>query len=747
MIEFSVKASIMIVAAVMVVAIWQSRTDKLMRIRKAKTYALIGLCFVSIAEGVKSAAILGEINELITPATRQVADLSASAVVSLGMVICMLAVWRWLDAGKKLSWIADYQVERSGELHARLVESGLALSTVPAVLYRASNISCNPASARFEFLNDKVEEILGYSRHELESNPRGLTRLMHPEDRRQFFYSDLPAAMRRERSVLEHRFRHRDGSYRWIRRHVRQVGGTDGRGVELIGCAFDVTDLKGAEARLQNFMEFAPDAVLMVDRGRKIIMANTLAIDTFANSGEDLVGQKIDTLFADDSRRLGLQLIGAEFATESVRREVSENEIVCRRNDGSELPAEIVPRAIDVGERCFVAISIRDVSARKETEAKLHQAQKMEAVGQLTGGLAHDFNNMLTVITGNLQMIDLENLSESDRDYADEAMRAVDLAADLTSRLLTFSRQQVLRPEDVLVNDLVNNIQGLLCRTIGEEITFQTNLSDEVWPVRADPSQLENALVNLTINARDALESGGHLEITTANIVIGDGNDSSVPDLPPGEYVLLAVGDNGSGISEGRLQRIFEPFYTTKEPGKGSGLGLSMVYGFVKQSGGNVLISSKDGVGTTVKLYLPRSSNEGQGAIEQVSTVDDSPTGTERILLVEDNDAVRSIARELLTSLEYDVIEAGSGPRALELLRAEERFDLLFTDMVMPGGLTGIELAEEMRRSKPELKVLYTSGYTGSMAKGGLSQASGNVLQKPYLKESLAKSVRETLDH
>ena len=368
----------------------------------------------------------------------------------------------------------------------------------------------------------------------------------------------------------------------------------------------------------------------------------------------------------------------------------------------------------------------------------------MEAVGQLTGGIAHDFNNMLTVISGNLEMLDLSRVNEEDRTNVVVAKSATARAAELTNRLLAFSRQQDLEPENTHVSKLVASMTELLQRTLSEHIVLDTQLAADLWQTRIDRSQLENALVNLCINARDAMQSsGGTLRISSANV--SEDEAANIPDLPTGQYIRLTIADDGDGIAADDLPRIFEPFYTTKQKGKGSGLGLSMVYGFVRQSGGRIIVSSQAGCGTTVSIYLPRSSCELRQESLGQSAGADAPTGSERILVVEDNASVRRVARDLLKSLNYEVLEADSGPGALELMRRGEDFDLLFTDLVMPGGLTGVELAESMRVDRPELKVLFTSGYSG--AEDGLhTPADERVLHKPYLKEALAKTVRKTLD-
>ena len=440
-------------------------------------------------------------------------------VIAIGIVICTFAVLRWLDAGKKLSWIADYEVDRSGELQARLVERGLALSTVPAILYRGRWSRKDGTVAEQRFLNDKVEEILGHPREELERNPERSLELMHPDDRRRYIDEDVSSTIKSDWTVMEHRFRHRDGGYRWIRRNVRRITDVDSDVHEVIGCGFDVTDLKDAEARLQNFLDFAPDAVVTVDESGTIIMANEQAGRSFADRNDELIGRSVCSLFAPGFQDDMSELVAGEFRGGREWRKGIEQEVVCRRTDGRTFPAEINLSAIDTGDERLVAIGVHDISHRKETEAALQQAQKMEAVGQLTGGIAHDFNNMLTVISGNLDMLDLYAVDDENRVNIIAARAATARAAELTNRLLAFSRQQVLEPENTSVNELVAGMSDMLQRTLVENVTLETNLAEDLWQARIDTSQLENALVNLCINARDAMQAaGGVLRISTANI-------------------------------------------------------------------------------------------------------------------------------------------------------------------------------------------------------------------------------------
>ena len=395
-----------------------------------------------------------------------------------------------------------------------------------------------------------------------------------------------------------------------------------------------------------------------------------------------------------------------------------------------------------------------EIARRSEAEEALRQAQKMEAVGQLTGGIAHDFNNLLTVVTGNIARAQraLEAAGSSDartQRSLENAMKGAERAAALTQRLLAFSRRQPLSPKPIDLDKLVTGMSDLLQRTLGEHIRLEIVTSPGLWRTEADPNQLESAILNLGLNARDAMPRGGELTIETTNARLDESYAATQAEVPPGQYVMIAVTDTGTGMSKEVIERAFEPFFTTKEVGKGTGLGLSMIYGFVKQSGGHVKIYSEEGHGTTIKIYLPRLLSEIGGDSE----ADNLPMGVEvsarreTILVVEDDDDVRIYTVESLQELGYEVLEAHDGPSALRLLRLHGKpVDLLFTDVVMPG-MSGSELAAEARKTQPHLKVLYTSGYTrNAIVHNGRLDHGVEVIVKPFTFEALAQKIRDTID-
>jgi len=394
-------------------------------------------------------------------------------------------------------------------------------------------------------------------------------------------------------------------------------------------------------------------------------------------------------------------------------------------------------------------ISVEDITETRQQQQQLAQAQKMEAVGQLTGGVAHDFNNMLTSLMGYLDLLrDGARLDAADADLVDAALRVSERGASLTRHLLAFSRKQVLAPTPVDVNALIDGMSDLLQRTLGESIVIETDLSDALWPVLVDDAQLSHALLNLAINARDAMPDGGRLRIATANIELEEPLINGSDQLPAGAYVRLTVSDNGSGIAPEHLDSVFEPFFTTKDVGEGSGLGLSMVYGFVRQSDGAVSIDSTPDAGTSVAMYLPRLET---AASVTPPAADRPPAavagGGETVLLVEDDAEVRAYVAHALANLGYRVLPSSDGHDAIASMNGHDRIDLLLTDMVLPGGMDGLAVADAFRAARPDARVLFMSGYAESEARRRLSnEAAGGVLAKPFTLDKLGEAVRHALE-
>ena len=393
----------------------------------------------------------------------------------------------------------------------------------------------------------------------------------------------------------------------------------------------------------------------------------------------------------------------------------------------------------------FVLV-LSDITELRHREAQLRQAQKMEAVGQLTGGVAHDFNNALMIIMANIEVL-LENtgVDPETSSRLGRIQGAAHRAAELVQQLLAMSRKQKLKPQLTDLNELVTGTTRLLQRTLGEHVEVQTVLAPGAWRANVDRAQLEAALVNLALNARDAMRDGGRLLIETRNTSFDQDYVERNPDAVVGEYVLLAVTDTGDGMTPDVLERAFEPFFTTKDIGAGTGLGLSMVYGFIKQSRGHIKIYSEAGHGTTIRMYLPRGdAAESETRVVPAASL---PRGHERILLVEDDDMVRAAVRDQLASLGYEVSQAANGPEGLELLRDEAGFDLLLTDVVMPWPLSGKQLADEVNKRWPGMRILFMSGYTeNAMLNHGHLAFGARLLGKPFRKADLARAVRRALD-
>ncbi len=390
------------------------------------------------------------------------------------------------------------------------------------------------------------------------------------------------------------------------------------------------------------------------------------------------------------------------------------------------------------------AVAAAEMERRKIAEESLRHAQRMEAVGQMTGGVAHDFNNLLTVVTGSLDMI-LRGVKDDARvkRLAEAALRATNRGERLTHQLLMFSRREVMRPETLNLNRLLLEFDGLVRRAVGEKVDVELDLDPGLDPSHVDQVQFEAAMLNLVVNARDALGDGGKLVIETQNVVLDEAYAAANPEVKPGAYVLVAVSDKGAGIAAADLPHVFEPFFSTKDVGRGSGLGLSQVYGFAKESGGHVAIYSEIGIGTTVKLYLPRSTQRPMEVMRHDMLPLRTATGGETILVVEDDEAVLATAVESLGDLGYRVLTAQNGREALEIVKGGEKIDILFSDIVMPGGINGAELAAEARRLRPSIKVLLTSGYTGAaLAREHGLPADMPVLGKPYRRDELAAQLR-----
>jgi PAS domain S-box-containing protein len=518
--------------------------------------------------------------------------------------------------------------------------------------------------------------------------------------------------------------------------------------VRALELSTSIAQLKDTERRFHLLIEAVTDyAIFMLDPSGHIINWNRGAERIKGYSREEVIGGHFSKFYTPEDRQIGLPAKALGTARLTGKYEAEGWRV---RKGGERFWANVLINAIhdENGALLGFAKITRDLTERRTAEEQLRQAQKMEAIGQLTGGIAHDFNNMLHVISGNLSLLQRPEIRDSEgrNKLINSAVRSAQRAALLVQQLLAFSRKQALEPITVSANSLVANVSEMLRRTLGETINVETVLAGGLWKAFVDPNQLESALLNLSLNARDAMPEGGKLTIETANMSL-DEHYAEAAGLPPGQYVGIFVSDTGTGMPEDVRAKAFEPFFTTKDIGQGTGLGLSQVYGFVKQSGGHVNIYSEFGAGTTVKIYLPRHTGahaaEGSPAVAQTM-----PEGRgETILVVEDEADVRVFTAEVLRNLKYKVVEAAEGPMALRLLDSHPEIKLLFTDVGLPGGMNGRQLADEAKRRRAELKVLFTTGYAkNAIVHHGRLDPGVELLAKPFTLHALVARIRRILD-
>ncbi len=505
-----------------------------------------------------------------------------------------------------------------------------------------------------------------------------------------------------------------------------------------------VIALKTSEERTRAIMENIADALVTMDSKGIVESVNPAALDLFGYEADELLGENVSQLVGEGDRArhdgyIQRYLGGGE------GRIIGKGprEVRGVRKDGEMLELELAVSEVWIGnERVFIG-AMRDISERKRLEAHLRQTQKMEAVGQLTGGVAHDFNNLLAVILGNAEL--LEDRIGTDDPQVQAVIRAAGRGSELTQQLLAFSRLKPLRPRVLDPVQLLGGMSALLTRTLAETIEVRFLTGDDIGRIETDPAQMESALLNLAINAGQAMPEGGELTIEIAIETIDRRAAAEMTDVAPGDYVTVAVTDTGVGMAPEVLARAFEPFFTTKPVGEGSGLGLSMVYGFARQSGGFAIIESEPGRGTTVRLYLPRVEAEAPDPELEPETEAPRATG-ESLLVIEDDPEVLDLAVIMLESLGYEVVSAQDGAQALAVLEATPRIDLVLSDVMLPGGLLGPEVIQRARQARPNLRVLFMSGYADAEARSsGLLAEGATVLSKPFRRHDLACQLRVAL--
>jgi PAS domain S-box-containing protein len=621
---------------------------------------------------------------------------------------------------------------------------------------------------RINLVNAQAEALFGYARHELVGQP--VERLV-PEHGWRAPIGDVPVAvtdvLRAE--GIDLLGRRKDGTEFPAEISLSNIETDDG--VIATAAIRDVSDRVRAQRRFVQFLEFAPDAIVGVGRGGHIELVNAQTEALFGYARDELIGELVEVLLPERFRAKHSAHRGEYFADPRTRPMGAEQDLFGRRKDGSEFPAEISLSSIDSQDGMLAVTAIRDISDRVEAEAarvvlehqlervwreqaqrekgaleeQLNQMRRLDSVGQLAGGIAHDFNNILGVILNSAAFVaeDLDDDSPVLEDV-EEIRRSAQRAAALTRQLLIFSRRDVVHPESLDLNEVVSELQRLLRRVLGEHILLATRFAPGLWPVTGDPGQIEQVLVNLAVNARDAMPGGGRIIIETSNIDLDEDYAAMHPRSIPGPHVLLSVSDTGVGMTREVARRAFEPFFTTKPKGEGTGLGLATVYGIVTDAGGTVQIYSEPALGTTVKVLLPVSASQAVPPVEQRP----SPRATrgETVLVVEDEDSVRRVTRRILSKGGYNVLTATRGQEALEICeRVDDKIDLLLTDVIMPE-ILGPELATRATELRPGLAVLFMSGYADQVVEHK-AESGANIpfVEKPFTAETLLAGVDDVL--
>jgi len=624
--------------------------------------------------------------------------------------------------------------------------------------------------------SQRWKAMLGYTESELKDDLGTWQDLLHPEDAAKArAVAQAWLDSHEAHYANEFRMRCKDGSWKWIlARGMAVRRNAAGKVLRTIGTHTDITAMRDQDAALREsnqrlaaeqqrvrvILDSSHDAFIGTDPAGRVTDWNAKAESMFGWSAAEATGRELGGLIVPPALRSALRAGFSKFAATGQATIISRVvQLEGLHRDGHLVPLELAIAGYPAAEGFAVSVFVRDISERKEAERMeairtrdlneareaLQHAQKLEAVGKLTGGVAHDFNNVLQVISGNVHLLKRSLAADPKAmKRLTSMMSAVDHGAKLSSQLLAFARRQPLQPVVLNVGRAVRNIDDLLQRALDESVRLHTVVDPNSWNTLIDPSPLENVLLNLALNARDAMPNGGTLTIEVSNVVVNENHPRAHGEVGAGEYVLLALSDTGTGMSADVMAQAFEPFFTTKPAGKGTGLGLSMAYGFIKQSGGHILIYSELGHGTTIKIYLPRSLEDQAAVSVRLSATVEG--GNETILVVEDDLEVQASVAGMLAELGYQVLSADEGESALRIINSGVPIDLLLTDVVMPGALPGPLLARRAREILPQLKVLFTSGFTrNALISGGRLDEGVQLLSKPYQSEQLAQKIRQVL--
>ena len=606
------------------------------------------------------------------------------------------------------------------------------------------------------YISPQIEALLSFTATEWLADPELCFRQLHPEDRERVLGEVFQSEENGKPFHSEYRLLARDGRVVWVRDEAIIVRDEAGHPRFRQGVMLDISPGKQKEEVLQKneskfrmIFEKVATGIALVDIEGRLMESNPALQQMLGATGKELQTKVFNEFTHPDDATLDVDLYRKLVAGQQDHYQIEKRYI--RKNEETiwgRLNVSLVRTS--GGEPQFTICMVEDITEHKRLETQFFQSQKMETIGRLAGGIAHDFNNLLTVIKGYTQLT-LSQISEADpsRGNIDEIRKAAERAAELVQQLLTFSRRRVLDMKVLDLNKLIEGLEKMVSRVIGEDIEMITVLTDDLGRVKTDPGQIEQVILNLAVNARDAMPNGGKLAIETKNVQLDENYARTHIGITPGSYVMLSMSDTGVGMTPEVKERIFEPFFTTKEGGKGTGLGLSTIYGITKQSGGTIWVYSEPGQGTTFKIYLPRVEAEAEaGTSPSEEETDSLPKGSETVLLVEDEASLRNLTARVLRAQGYKVLQASNGNEALRTGRKHmnEKIDLLLSDVVMPR-MGGEELAKQIKALYPEIKVLFISGYTDTaISQQGLLAPQSALLQKPFSPTALSKKVREVLD-